>query len=159
MKSKLKMIALSIFASAVGGIFVGYKMNEVVVSKHEKAEQYRRMYRMMERWMRIKQNKESLEQYFIVNNYKKIAIYGFGNVGNLFFKEINDTSISVEYGMDRTPEKFSGIPMYSPSDDLPDTVDAVIVTPIIYYSEIEAALKGTLSCPIISLENVIYEIC
>ena len=37
-------------------------------------------------------------------------------------------------------------------------VDAVVVTPIVFFNEIEKELSEKLDCPIISLEDILYEI-
>ena len=45
----------------------------------------------------------------------------------------------------------------SPEDGLRE-VDAVIVTSIFFMDEIEKALSVKLSCPVISLEDILYEL-
>ena len=39
-----------------------------------------------------------------------------------------------------------------------EAVDAVIVTPIFFMDEIEEMLSGKMDCPIVSLEDILYEI-
>ncbi len=47
--------------------------------------------------------------------------------------------------------------MISPEDELPD-VDAVIVTAITFFDEIEEKLTEKISCPVLSLEDILYEV-
>ena len=42
-------------------------------------------------------------------------------------------------------------------DDLLEEVDAVIVTAISFIDEIESTLSTKISCPIISLEDILYD--
>ena len=52
---------------------------------------------------------------------------------------------------------FSVIDIVSPEDDL-ETVDVIVVTAITFYEEVKEQLSEKLDCPIISLEDILYEI-
>lgn len=39
-----------------------------------------------------------------------------------------------------------------------DTVDAIVVTSITFFEEIEEMLKEKVDCPIISLDDILYEV-
>ena len=43
-------------------------------------------------------------------------------------------------------------------DDELESVDAIIVTPIYYFEEIEGKLVEKVDCPIISIEDIMYEV-
>lgn len=45
----------------------------------------------------------------------------------------------------------------SPEDEIKE-VDAIVVTAITFFDEIKELLMKKVSCPIISLENVLYEV-
>ena len=140
----------------VGAICVGNKMNRIVEEKEINSEKFRIMYQMMERWMRIKQSNESLDKYFKIYGYKKIAIYGMGDIGKLLLNEIQDSDVQIEFGIDKNNKVSAEIEIFKPEDDLPE-VDAIIVTAIAYFDEIEKILSKKMTCPIISLEDIVYE--
>ena len=43
-------------------------------------------------------------------------------------------------------------------DDNLEDVDAIVVTAITFFDEIEEQLQSKVSCPIISLEDILYEV-
>ncbi len=73
-------------------------------------------------------------------------------------QELKESSITVEYGIDqKADEIYTEVDVLSPKDKLPN-VDAIIVTPIFFFDEIEEQLSKAVSCPIISLEDILYEV-
>lgn len=141
----------------IGGTVMGGKMNRIICEKQETGEKFRIMYHMMERWMRIKQRGDSLKIYFEANEYNKIAIYGMGDIGKLLFSEMNASGIDVVYGIDKNVNATDKVKVYSPDSDLPE-VDAIVVTAIAYFDDIEEMLSAKVHCPIISLEDIVYEV-
>lgn len=62
------------------------------------------------------------------------------------------------YGIDRNADRiFSEVEIVNVEDTL-QPVDAVVVTAIYNFDEIEEKLSELMDCPIISLEDIIYEI-
>ena len=77
-------------------------------------------------------------------------------VGETFFNELKGTGIEVVYGIDRNKTGVAaGVPMYSPDDELPDA-DVIVVSAISYFDEIATMLEEKTDCPVISLEDVVY---
>ena len=122
------------------------------------SEKHLALFLMMDRWVEVKQEKKNLESYFMKNNYEKIAIYGMNYAGERLLQELKESSITVEYGIDqKADEIYTEVDVLSPKDKLPN-VDAIIVTPIFFFDEIEEQLSKAVSCPIISLEDILYEV-
>lgn len=157
MKKMLLTGASLLTGVGIGGTIMGSKMNHIICEKQEIGEKFRIMYHMMERWMRIKQRGDSLKIYFEVNEYKKIAIYGMGDIGRLLLNEMNELGIDVVYGIDKNVNVTDMINVYSPDSNLPE-VDAIVVTPIAYFDDIEGMLSTKVQCPIISMEDIVYEV-
>lgn len=108
-------------------------------------------------WMQRKQKGESLVDYFEEMGYKKIAIYGMHYLGESLLSELNDSSIEVVCAIDKNAElRYADIPLLKPEEDIPE-VDAVIVTAFYYFNEIEDMLCNKVNCPIVSIEDIIYE--
>ena len=115
------------------------------------------LFLMMNEWVRVKQEGKNLESYFNRNGYYKIAVYGMSYVGETLINELRGTDIQIAYGIDRNAESiYADIDVVLP-DEVQNNVDAVVVTAIEFYDEVEAALSHNLDCPIISLEDILYE--
>lgn len=158
MKKGLAFI-LSTSAGAVLGAWAVEKM------KHDKLDEMQELsgrhlalFLMMNQWVKVKQEGKNLSLYFEKNNYKKIAIYGMSYVGETLLDELKNTGVEVAYGIDRNAESiYADVDIVSMSDDL-EQVDAVVVTAITFFDEIEAQLSARLNCPIISLEDMLHEV-
>lgn len=158
MMKTIVLIGLSvILGMGIGGIFIGRKMVGIIYNKQFDVEKFRKMYHMIQRWMATKQEGKFLETYFEKNKYQRIAIYGMADIGVLLINELKDTAIEVVYGIDKNHFLRSAVPLYHPDQELLE-VDAVVVTAIAYFDSIEKMLSEKLSCPILSLEDVIYEL-
>lgn len=107
------------------------------------------------KWLTIKQDGKSLVKYFEDNGYRSIAIYGMSRLGISLVRELEKSDIEIKYTIDRRAESiFGDIICVNPSQDL-KKVDAVVVTPIFDYAEIEELLSNKLDCPIISIEDIV----
>lgn len=113
---------------------------------------------LMNQWVQVKQDGKSLDSYFEKYEYKKIAVYGMNFVGQTLCKELEGSHIQISYAIDKNAENiYADFDVVTLEDNLED-VDAVIVTPIYYFDEIEEQLASKMSCPIISMEDILYEV-
>lgn len=120
----------------------------------------------LKRWFELKCENKPLSPYFERNGYTRIAIYGMSDLGTYLLKELADSPVRVLYGIDRQAEKaagklaagrWAGLPIRKPEDTLPEA-DAIIVTAVYFFSEIDEQLRQKVTCPVISLEDVLYTI-
>ncbi len=150
----------------LGGFLLGILLVMMVMSRYYRKQILRlvdenkkkqEFYDVLIKWLKSKESNYHLEDYFCLNNYSKIAIYGMKELGELFFDELRKCdNISVEYAIDRiTVVKYKDLPILSPDDCLPK-VDVIVVTAIHYYNDIEDSLKEVVDCPIVSIEDVVY---
>jgi len=108
--------------------------------------------------LQMKQSGNDLNEFFMINGYRKIAIYGFGNVGKRFVDELKKDLIKIEYIIDKKGDYIvADWKIYAPNDNLPE-VDAIIVTTMYCYEEVKWQLAQKMSCPIISLDDVLKEL-
>lgn len=93
-------------------------------------------------------------------SFSKIAIYGIGDLGKCLVEELREEGIEIGYIIDKRAsqiKEFDNIKVFNPDEELPST-DLIIVTAIFYFDEIAYELKKKVSCPIISLEEIVnYE--
>lgn len=111
--------------------------------------------RLLDKWLRIKEEGKHLEKYFQEKNYQKISVYGLGKVGKHLLAELKDSKIEIVFGIDKRKDQLNNsFPIYTINEILPK-VDAVIVTVIYDFEKIYKELKDKIAVPIISLEEVI----
>ena len=71
---------------------------------------------------------------------------------------MKETEVQIAYAIDKNANSiYSDINVITMDDNLED-VDAIVVTAITFFDEIEEQLQSKVSCPIISLEDILYEI-
>lgn len=167
MKGEVKIMARKTLITtalgvALGGIG-GAVATENYMAKKVKgwknlSDKHLALFLLMNEWMKIKQEGKSIVKYFEQNNYKSVAVYGLSYIGERVLDELKDSGIEIKYAIDRNADSiYADIDLYSIEDELPD-VDVVVVTAVYFYDEIYNNLVDKVSCPIVSLEDVLYEI-
>lgn len=158
-----KSVIFSTIAGAITGaltssMLVYKKQKKVIDRKTEHQAKMKEFYELLIAWLTLKQENKSLSDYFTKNNYKTVAIYGMKELGERLLEELQGSEIEIKYIIDRNADEiYSDLDIYTPDDELED-VDVVVVTAIHYFDEIEAEMSNKMSCPIISLEDVIYAV-
>lgn len=113
---------------------------------------------MMNQWVKIKQMGKNLAFYLEQEGYYEIAVYGMNYVGQTLVSELAGSEVKVKYGIDmRADDICTEIKVIKPDDNL-DNVDVVIVAAVKFYDEIKEKLCTKVNCPIISLENILFDI-
>lgn len=158
MKKRIINIISFFLGIMTGGCFVGNRMSEKLTERDKMSDKHLTLFLMMNQWVRNYQERRELYLFFEKKGYKKIAIYGLSYVGETLLNELKNTDIQVDYAVDRNiGREIEGVKVYSPEDML-ENVDAIIVTAIMSFDEIKEKLEEKVTCPIISLEDIIYEI-
>ena len=149
--------------SAVGGALtsaavVGKKLNDRVKAYQGMADKHLALFLMMNEWVKVKQEGKDLASFFEREGYKEIAVYGMSYVGERLIEELKGSEVEVAYGIDKNAGGiYADIEVVTPDETLKE-VNAVIVTSIFFMDEIERDLSSKLSCPILSLEDILYEL-
>lgn len=149
---------LSTLAGAATGAGVAGKMaGKKTKTVQQYADKHLALFLMMNQWVRVKQEGKNLSSYFERNGYKRIAIYGMSYAGETLLEELRGTGIEIVYGIDQKADSlYADVDIVSLEDSL-EEVDAVVVTAITFFDEIEAKLSEKVNCPVISLEDILYE--
>ena len=111
-------------------------------------------YLLMDHWLNMKCYGKDIGDYLAKKGFCRIAVYGMGKLGCLLCNELRKhPQVQVFYGMDRDfiTKKRQGV------ENLLD-VDAVIVTPIFSFDAIKKNLEDKYSCPVLSLEDIVYRL-
>lgn len=149
--------------SATAGVAAGVKITAKVlgqaVKKTQKmSDKHLALFMMMNQWVKVKQDGKKLADYFEKNGYKKIAIYGMSHAGETLVEELKGTGIQIAYGIDNNAHiVYSDFEVVTINDVLAE-VDAVVVTAITFFDEIEEKLSQKVGCPILSLDDILYKI-
>lgn len=156
----MKKITISIVSMLGGAAAAAVAVKRSAVNSLEMqqnvSEKHLALFLMMNQWVAVKQQGKNLAEYFEEMQYKKIAIYGMGYAGERLLEELKGSGIDVKYGIDRNSDIMnSDIDIVTPDDEL-EPVDAIVVTPVFSYDEIERKLTKKVSCPVISLEDILY---
>ena len=133
------------------------KYERKISDKQRMADKHLLMFLTMNDWVALHQNGESVYGILKQNGYQSVAIYGMSYMGETLYNELKNTDIDVKYGIDQMNNGLGlGIKVIKPSDLLPD-VDAVIVTPISSFVDIEKMLMEKTNADIISLDALVCD--
>lgn len=158
MKKVLKTMVSTIVGAVAGAIAVFKVQEGFLVKKDEKINKFKAYYNVLNQWLIVKQNGKNLYQYFEKNSYKTVAIYGMGELGNRLYDELKDTDIEVKYVVDQNADTtYSEVEVFGKEDAL-EEVDVMVVTAIFAYDKIERDMRKKISAPIISLNDVVYDL-
>lgn len=127
------------------------------INQGETARKYIYLFQLMNNWMALKYKNFNIAQYLEKKNYKRIAIYGMSHIGLRLLEELHGERIQVIYVVDRNAENlFLNVKSLSLNEKL-ENVDAIVVTAVESFYEIQNILEKKVKCPIISLEDIIYD--
>ena len=151
--------AVSMVIGGIAGPAAAGKVSGGIISQTKQmSDKHLALFLMMNQWVKVKQEGKNLSVYFQKYGYKRIAIYGMSYAGETLVDELKNTEIEVSYGIDKNADSiYSNIAICSMEDNL-DKVDAVVVTAISFFSEIKQKLSEKVDCPVISLEDILYEV-
>lgn len=161
----MKKSVIAIVSGLIGGVatavLIKNKVKNAIKEKSNKVDKFKSYYTMLNQWLCVKQENHNLAEYFNKNNYKRIAVYGLGEMGSRLIEELKDTDIEVLYGMDKDIDgTFCDIMAYSLDDieQIQEKPDVVVVTAIFAYDEIKDMLSQKSDIEIVSLEDVVFEV-
>jgi len=141
----------------LSGVYIFRRMARLVDKEARKAHNNLELAYAMSQWVAVKQEGKNLSAALEKRGIKTIAIYGMADIGEHFYQEVKDSGIKVAYGIDqKAKDMFAPIPLYTPNEELPP-VDAIVVTPLNYYDEIENTLTAHVKYPILSIQDLMFE--
>ena len=156
---KVILVVVSLLTGIVAGAgAVGKIMGNSLTKSKRLSDKHLALFLMMNQWVKVKQEGKHLTEYFEKNGYKKIAIYGMSYAGETLLDELKDTNVAVAYGIDENADKIYLDVDIVTLEERVEAVDVVVVTAITFFDEIEKKLMERLECPIVSLEDILFEI-
>lgn len=158
MKKLVISILSALTGAALGAGAVGKFSSDKAKKIQSMSDKHLSLFLMMNQWVKVKQEGKKLADYFVSNGYHKIAVYGMSYAGETLLDELKDTDVTVVYAIDKNAGSiYADVDVFFMDDDLGEA-DAVVVTAITFFDEIEEKLSEKMDCPIISLEDILYEV-
>lgn len=113
-------------------------------------------YWVLTRWMELKIGGFCIADILNRLEYNHVAVYGYAELGQLLCKELANTQIRVLYIIDKKVKDTgaANLPVYAPRKGLPE-VDAVVVTAVYYFEDIEEELSQMGYDNIVSLRTLL----
>lgn len=150
----------TIIGGAAGAtIGMGYefiKEEKRLDKMEDNLKKFEDFYRLLNTWVEMKQEGKNLAEYFEYNNINTIAIYGMKELGERLVKELENSKIEIKYIIDQNADQIeTNFKKVKPDDEL-EPVDAIVVTAIYFYQDIEEKLSKKVNYEIISLEDAVY---
>ena len=136
---------------------IGKTEAEKIERIKKEAEKDKFYLHVLDKWMTRREAGFSVVDWMKRENYKNIAIYGFGILGRHLCNELYDTEIKVEYIIDQRKDSIhTGYTIYLPSEIFPEA-EVVVVTAIWDYHIVYGKLKEKGIEKIVSLESILNE--
>ena len=153
---------LAVLSGLAGAITAGTLIGRLEMKNTEKqkefADKHLVIIKDMNQWLILKQKGIILKPFFTERGYQKVAIYGMSFLGERLYDDLKEIGVETAYGIDKNAARiYSEIDVWTPDEEL-ESVDAIIVTSAYYFGEIEDVLKKKVSCDIVSLEDILYEV-
>ena len=158
MKKGIISALSALTGAAIGAGVMGNVASKATDKAQAMSDKHLALFMMMNQWVRVKQEGKNLSSYFVKNGYKKIAVYGMSYAGETLLEELKDSEVTIAYGIDKNADGiYADVDIVSVDDNL-EQVDAIVVTAITFFDEIQEKLSQKIICPIISLEDILYEV-
>lgn len=100
-----------------------------------------------------------MDSYIKTYRCSRIAVYGAGKMGKHFLYWMQNADIEITILIDRVKKgEINGIPIVDlhEAQERSGTFDMIVVTPMVQTKDIVMDLEGLFTCPIISLDTVVY---
>lgn len=124
------------------------KLNQRLLETEKQKDKFWDMFLLLEK-ITLMKNNGSLVDYFIKNEYRKIAIYGFGRLGKVLFELLRDTEVEVLYIIDKNC--LNGVLGYN---DNWKTVDVIVLTQVDELNEIKEEIREKVDYKVITLFEI-----
>ena len=110
---------------------------------------------LLKMWVRASGG-DTLERYLLNRGVKRIAIYGYSDIGDLIYRCLKNTSIEIVYAIDSSGNnKQSWLDILTLQDELPP-VDMVILAPVWKLENVRDALQEKLTCEIMEMSQLVH---
>ena len=151
--------ALGLSIGAVGAaVITGNLSKKKIDEKDRKVDKFKQYYNVLIQWLELKQKGKKLDDFFVKNSIKTVAIYGMGEMGTRLYEELKNSNVEVKYAIDKNADSTYSELKVIETEDIRDDVDAIVVSAIFAFDEIREELEKKVNCQILSLDDIVYSI-
>ncbi|MCM1211806.1 MAG: hypothetical protein NC318_09395 [Blautia sp.] len=144
--------------AVAGSVAAGTASSKKIKEMAEGHVKVHELYMAFDKWLQVRQKGKTLVEYFEKQGYKTVAIYGMKELGERLYDELYGSGITVKYIIDKNADLlYADVDVVTPDEKL-ESVDVIVVTAIYYFDEIEEMLSERVDYPIVSLEDILYEV-
>lgn len=111
--------------------------------------------KIYEKWINKIQDGKSIADFFEINHYHSVAIYGMGRIGKQIYRELTIAGVQIKYGIDRVVTHYDKISCYSDDKELPK-VDIIVIAVPYEARDIKNDLRKKINCPIQSIGDILF---
>lgn len=160
MKKGIIALLSAVIGVTVGGIGIECLRGKQDDANLNKINKFKGYYQILNQWLALSQEGKSVALFFEERGYKDIAIYGMGEMGNRLYEELKKSNINVKYAVDKTAYFiYPELEIIEMEENLElPKVDIIVVTATFAFDEIEKELKERTDNPVVSLEDIIFQI-
>lgn len=147
----------------IGGVISYRVIKKTIYNRLNKAENIANknlaIINLLSMWLQNKEYGLKIEDYLKEQKIKKIAIYGMSYVGERLYDELEHSDIEVVYCIDKNANNiYKDVEVFSPTEDLDQNIDAIIVTAFTFFEEIEKDLEKKINVSIISIDDIVFSL-
>lgn len=156
-------ILVSIIGGFIVGVIIGVLSNRWVAKRFEpprkqKVDKFKSYYGLLTKWYSNNKEGNTMEHILLKSGYKRIAIYGMGEIGTMLYDALEGSSIEIAYAMDRKVKNcFSNLDIHELSEEI-EEVDAIIVTVPFAFESVKKEIEARSTVKVESLEYLLFDV-
>lgn len=150
----------AIIGIIIGVLLANWKLSQIYKYQKNLAIKNNEYFMLMTNWVKLYQHRQNVVNCLKEQGYNNIVIYGMGIIGKCLYDELVGQDIKVLYGIDSEFEGNYKDLMIKKMDnvDRVEHVDAIIVTPIYDFNELENELREKTTTEIVPIDELIFYI-
>lgn len=162
---KIVLGIISLGMAAGIGVYIANKANESELAKLKGSQgKFKQYYDVTRLWLKLQNSGKEISSYFANNNITHFAIYGAGTMGDLLYDCMKDNEHKIAFFIEETGveiKNFLGnIDLKTLENPISfEGLDIIVITSVSYFKSIKQNLLSLgCTCPIVSLEDIIYSL-
>lgn len=125
------------------------------ISYIHRLEAIRKRFSLYDKWMTLENQNRKLTQFLKIKGYKKIAVYGIGDVGKILVGRLCFAEELSICAIDRNAEYIeAGVPVYK-LEDFEDDVDLVVITLVDNPQKMIYPIRQKIDAEVLTLEELL----
>lgn len=114
-------------------------------------------YHILDQWLTLDEEGISIESILEKKGYRRVAVYGMGTMAIHFIKALENSSVSVEYAIDKSFAEYYANVKIVAEDDVLGQIDVIVCTNPNENVEAVQKIADRLNCDVVSLADVIFD--